>query len=249
MLASLFVLALTGFASGAQRDGFFYIGGVYDDRYSDSVFILDALKPFGSPQSKIRPYVHFQTNLDSQTLSVQIPNTLTDNFVLGAVGLQYLNGKGLRAFVQAGLTARVGAVAAPEPTGDVRSGVQLFRGWGGLSTGRAAYGNYFGQAGYINRDRNAILYNQIEIGRAFGESRGAVDLYVRGALSLDSHAFYYANTVEGVLGFRVRPRSGPGLTLTAENVFGSYVRAIGRPAGVGTNYRNFRVNVGYGIPF
>lgn len=250
--ALISAFGVTGVASASERDGFVYVGAVYDDRYADSIFVMDALKPFGSPTAHVRPYADVQTNIDSQTLSVEIPNTLTDNYILGALGLQYLNGKGLRAYVQVGLTARVGALAAREPTGDVRSGLQFFKNWGGLSVGspsRAGYATFFGQAIYGNRDRDAVLFDQIELGRALAETRNAVDLYVRGALSLDSHGFYYANDIEGIVGFRLRPHFGSGLSFTAEKVFGTYVRSIARPTGVGSTYRNFRLNAGYGFAF
>jgi hypothetical protein len=234
----------------ASDDGFLYVAGIYDQRYSDTIFTADALKPFGSATSSIRPYTDVMINLDSQTLSETIPSILTDNYALGALGAQYENGKGLRAFAQVGITARIGSEAAHEPGADVRSGVELYHGWGGLLENRPMYASFFGNATYISRDRDAVSFDQIEGGRSFHAGHaGALDLYAHAVLTLDTSGFYYSNIAEGAVGLRVRSIHSTGIGISVEKSLGTYLRGLARPAGIYASYRNFHANVNYAVPF
>ncbi len=231
------------------EDGFLYSGAFYDDRYSDTTFAIDATQPFGRSGAGLRPYLDANLNLDSQTLNVDIPETLTDNYALGALGLQFTNVAGFRAFAQIGVTARVGAVAAHEPGADFRGGAELSRSWRGLGTRRARYGNYYGSATYISRYRDAVLLNAVEEGRTFRYGTHAVDICLRALLSFGSHGFYYTNYAEGTVGLRFHSPAVSRVTLSVEESTGLYLLRTSRPATQSDAYHDFRINLGYGLPF
>ncbi|NNM99720.1 MAG: hypothetical protein HKL91_07980 [Candidatus Eremiobacteraeota bacterium] len=116
-----------------DRAGFLYAYLEHTSQYRDNVFSIDAYKPFGSPSNAIRPFVDFFANDDTRTGGGVIPQTLNDNYAGLALGVQYTNPAGLRAFVQGGATTKIGSIAATPSGGDLRGGLEYYREWGGGS--------------------------------------------------------------------------------------------------------------------
>ncbi|MGH7729226.1 MAG: hypothetical protein ACREM2_10640 [Vulcanimicrobiaceae bacterium] len=228
----------------ANQSGYLYTYALQDQRYDDGIFSFDAYKPLGSSDAALKPFVDLFLNDDSRTVGGPIPQIFEDDYGGLEAGLQYTRPSGLRVFLQGGATTRIGAVAAVPSGGDVRGGVQLYREW----TARAhpqVYGNAYLSQTYYSRYADAISYDQLEIGRHQGGVRG-IDLFARGVLNLDTHAYYYANLTELTLGVRFHPFGAHGPSLSFEEAAGSYLRNLPRPHGTGLFYTDFRPTFTYG---
>ncbi len=247
IVASLFALATfvtTAAPRAARADeaGYLYSYGVSDARYNDRIVSVDAFKPLGVP-GLLRIYLDVLASQDSRTAGGVVPRVYADNYALGAVGVQYTRPWGLRAFVQAGESVGLGTVATVKSGPDVRTGVQFYREWAERPSRTQGYGNLYASETYLSRYADAITYAQIEVGRHPFTSR--VDLFARGTLTLDTHAFYYSNLAELTLGLRYRPFGTHGPAFSIERVAGSYLRNLPGPDS-GVLYGDFRPTVTYG---
>ncbi|MHB8178839.1 MAG: hypothetical protein ACYDA5_06795 [Vulcanimicrobiaceae bacterium] len=230
-----------------DRAGYLYTYVEHTSQYRDNVFSFDAYKPFGSPQSHVRPYVDVFANDDTATHGGIIPQTLNDNYAGAALGLQYTDNAGLRLFGQAGATTKIGRVAATPSGGDLRGGAEYYREWGGAQLKRHAYGNFYGDGVYYSRYHDMQFYNQLEVGTEPLHSSHPVDLFVRGVLAMDTHPYYYGNYAEATLGVRFYPFGLHGPTIELDGVAGTYLRANLVPAGVSRSYIDFRPLISYGV--
>lgn len=234
--------ATTPRAARADEAGYLYSYGVSDARYDDRLVSLDAYKPLGAPAT-IRPYIDLLASQDSRTAGGIVPRVFADNYALGALGVQYTLPSGLRAFVQAGRSVGLGSVAAVPSGGDLRAGIQLYREWAKPALRASSYGNLYASTTYMSRYADVITYAQLEAGRHFFGPR--FDLFARGTVTLDTHAFYYSNLAELTLGVRYHPFGPRGPAFSIEGVGGSYLRNLPRPDS-GSFYSDFRPTVTFG---
>lgn len=242
---SMFVVVATSLvprAADADEAGYLYSYAISDARYDDRLVSLDAYKPFGDARS-IRPYVDILAGQDSRTAGGIVPRVYSDNYGLGALGVQYTLPTGFRAFVQAGRSFGLGSVAAVASGSDVRAGIQLYREWNEQRARTPSYGNLYASTTYFSRYADTIAYGQLEVGRHLFSPE--VDLFARGTLTLDTHAFYYSNLAELTLGLRYRPFGARGPAFSIENVAGSYLRNLPRPDS-GSLYSDFRPTITFG---
>lgn len=229
-------------AARADQAGYLYSYGISDARYDDRLVSLDAYKPLGDARA-IRPYVDILASQDSRTAGGAVPRVFADNYALGALGVQYTLPSGFRAFVQAGESVGLGSVAAVPSGGDVRAGIQLYREWSEPTSKAPSYGNLYASTTYLSRYADTIAYGQLEAGRHLFSPK--IDLFARGTLTLDTHAFYYSNLAELTLGVRYRPFGTRGPAFSIENVAGSYLRNLPHPD-AGSLYSDFRPTVTFG---
>ena len=229
-------------AAVADQAGYLYSYGISDTRYDDRIVSVDAYKPLGVP-GNVRLYLDVLASQDSRTAGGVVPRVFADNYALGAVGVQYTRPWGLRAFVQAGESASLGTIAAVKSGPDLRIGVQLYREWAEPPSRAQGYGNLYASETYFSRYADTITYAQLEVGRHPFEPR--IDLFARGTVTLDTHAFYYSNLVELTLGVRYRPFGARGPAVSLESVAGSYLRNRPRPES-SSLYSNFRPTITYG---
>lgn len=240
-------LSFSPLAARAAQPGFLYTYAVNESRFGDFVYALDAYKPIGAAGNGFRPYVDLFTNIDTKTSGGTIPRIFSDNYAGIAGGLQYTNGAGLRLFLQAGETAKVGSVATVHSGGDVRGGAQLYREWNITPIAGHPYGNFFGSAVYYSRYQDTVFYNQLEVGRYLSSGWRAAEVYLRPVMTLDTQSYYYGNLVEMTAGVRVHPfgRRGPALAL--EEAAGRYTMPSAVPAGQAKTWLDFRPIVTYGV--
>ena len=229
-------------AAIADEAGYLYSYAISDARYDDRLVSLDAYKPLGAP-GLLRIYLDVLASQDSRTAGGEVPRVFADNYALGAIGVQYTRPWGLRAFVQTGESVGLGTVAAVKSGPDLRAGVQLYREWAEPPSHTQGYGNLYASETYFSRYADTITYAQIEMGRHPFAPR--VDLFARGTLSLDTHAFYYSNLAELTLGVRYRPFGARGPALSIESASGSYLRNLPRPDS-SSLYSDFRPTITYG---
>lgn len=236
------VMSTESRAARADQAGYLYSYAISDARYDDRLVSLDAYKPLGGP-GLVRIYLDVLASQDSRTAGGVVPRVFADNYALGAVGVQLALPTGFRAFVQAGESVGLGTVAAVKSGPDVRAGVQLYREWAEAPSRTQGYGNLYASATYFSRYADTIAYAQIEAGRHPFTQR--VDIFARGTVSLDTHAFYYSNLAELTLGVRYRPFGARGPAISIENVAGSYLRNLPRPD-ASSLYSDFRPTITYG---
>lgn len=262
MLATLCVLACATLAradeppappppqadtAAPDRAGYAYSYALHDARYDDTIVSFEAYKPLGSRAAKIRPFVGWSFVRDSRTAGGAVPLVLSDNYATAGVGLQYTNGSGLRAFVQAGGSATLGSVAAVPSGGDLRGGVQYYRDFGTPSPSHHGYGNLYASVTDYSRYQDAVAYVQLEQAMVLGSAAHALEPFLREVVLADRRRLYYDNTVEATLGLRWHPAGPHGPTLSLEGALGAYTAGAVRPAGVGPTYRDFRPTVSYGF--
>ncbi len=228
-----------------DRAGFLYTYLERTSLYRDTVFSVDAYKPFGSRASAVRPFVDLFANDDTRTGGGVVPQTLNDNYAGLALGMQYTNPQGLRAFAQAGVTTKIGSIAATPSGGDLRGGLEYYREWGGAA--KAAYGNFFGDGIYYSRYHDLQFYEQLEIGSTPPNERHPVSVFARAVLALDTHPYFYGNYAELTLGVRLTPFGLRGPAIELGGVSGTYLRGNLLPIGVSKNYIDFRPTISYGV--
>ncbi|GAC1450369.1 MAG: hypothetical protein PVSMB8_09520 [Vulcanimicrobiaceae bacterium] len=226
----------------ADEAGYLYSYGISDTRYDDRLVSLDAYKPLGTPHP-FRVYVDALASQDSRTAGGVVPQIYADNYALGALGVQFTTPTGFRAFVQGGISTRLGSVAALHSGGDLRAGIALYREWLGTAAAGRLYGNLYTSTTYLSRYSDWVSYSQIETGRKVFK---AVDLFARGTITFDSQAHYYSNLVEMTLGLRYRPFGLHGPALSVEHVAGAYLRNLDRPTDTGPIYDDFRPTITFG---
>jgi hypothetical protein len=233
-------------AASPDRAGYSYNYAVFDSRYADVFGSLDAYKPFG-PRTRLRPFVDAAVVRDTRTGTGYVPLTLSDNYVLGAAGLQYTDGSGLRVFAQGGATSQFGPVAATPSGGDVRGGVQYYRDFGIPATAHHGYANFYGSTTYYSRYQDWILYAQAEAISNLGSHAQPLEAYVRPVLTLDTAYHYYSNLAEATVGVRYHPFGMTGPIVSVEGAAGWYLRGAARPGGLPVFYTDFRPTVSYGF--
>ncbi|MBV8150358.1 MAG: hypothetical protein JO101_03690 [Candidatus Eremiobacteraeota bacterium] len=232
--------------AAADEAGYLYTYAVDSSRYQDVFAQFDAYKPLGA-STPVRPLLDLFVSRDEKTgTRANVPLILSDNYVLAAAGLQYTNGKGLRAFVEGGASEKFGPIAALSSGGDVRGGIQFYRDWGTGPTYRHAWGSIYASTVYYSRYSDWILYSQGEAVAALASPRHPFEPFLRAVVNLDTQRHYYSNLAEAGAGIRYHPfgRKGPGLE--AMFVQGVYLRNTVRPAGQGTTYTDFRPAINYG---
>ncbi len=243
----LALIAATSAFAQADQAGYLYTYAINESRYGDFVYSIDAYKPVGSPNARIRPFVDVFGNDDSKSAGGSVPRIYSDNYAGGAFGLQYTTPAGLRIFAQAGATHSIGPIASVPSGGDVRGGVELYREWGGPNNHKRTYGNFYGSGTYYSRYQDAVFYNQLETGRTSGSATRPIDTYVRGVLTADSHSFYYDNIAEITAGVRFHPFGLKGPSIALEEAAGIYTRAALLPIGTNRSYFDFRPTISYGV--
>lgn len=234
-------------SAAPDRAGFLYTYLEHTSQYRDTVFSIDAYKPFGSPSHAVRPFVDLFANDDTRTGGGVVPQTLNDNYAGLALGLQYTNSAGLRAFVQGGATTKIGSIAATPSGGDLRGGLEYYREWGGAAERKAAYGNFFGDGIYYSRYHDLQFYEQVEIGSTPPLQSHPVTLFARGVLALDTHPYFYGNYAEMTLGVRLTPFGLRGPAIELGGVAGTYLRGNLLPIGISKTYIDFRPTISYGV--
>lgn len=233
--------------AAADEAGYLYTYAVDSTRYADIFAELDAYKPLGSKADLVRPYFDLFVSRDSKTgTDRNVPLILSDNYVLGAFGLQYTNNKGLRAFVQGGESEKFGTVAAQPSGGDVRGGLQLYREWGTGAASRGDSGSLYTSAVYYSRYSDWVSYSQLEIVHAIG-ARRRLEPFLREVLNLDTQDHYYSNLAETSAGLRWLPFGAHGIRVEALYAVGVYLRNALRPAGQAQSYSDFRPTISYGM--
>ena len=230
-----------------DRAGFLYTYLERTSLYRDTMFSIDAYKPFGSRTSAIRPFVDLFANDDTRTGGGVVPQTLNDNYAGLALGVQYTNPQGLRAFAQGGVTTKIGSIAATPSGGDLRGGLEYYREWGGALKRQAAYGNFFGDGIYYSRYHDLQFYEQLEIGSTPPNERHPVSVFARAVLALDTHPYFYGNYAELTLGVRLTPFGLRGPAIELGGVTGTYLRGNLLPIGVAKTYVDFRPTISYGV--
>lgn len=237
-----------------DRAGYSYNYVLEDTRYDDLIVSIDAYKPLGNPNARIRPFVDGELVRDSRTSpgngangKPPTPLVLSDNYGLVSGGLQYTNGSGLRLFAQGGRSFTVGPVAAQSSGGDLRAGAQLYREWGPTSQRKRDYGNFYGSATYYSRYSDTVAYLQAETARNIGSFKHPIEPFARGVLTLDTRRFYYSNLVEFTVGIRAHPLGVAGPTLSIEAIKGAYLQRSPLPLGVTATYADFRPTVSIGF--
>ena len=237
-----------------DRAGYSYNYALQDTRYNDVIVSIDAYKPLGNPNARIRPFVDGALVRDSRTSpgngadgKPPTPLVLSDNYGLVSGGLQYTNGSGLRLFAQGGRSFTVGPVAAQSSGGDLRAGAQLYREWGPTSQRKRDYGNFYGSATYYSRYSDTVAYLQAETARNIGSFEHPIEPFARGVLTLDTRRFYYSNLVEFTLGVRAHPLGVAGPTFSVEAIKGAYLQRSPLPLGVTSTYSDFRPTVSIGF--
>ena len=237
-----------------DRAGYSYNYVLEDTRYDDLIVSIDAYKPLGNPNARIRPFVDAELVRDSRTSpgngangKPPTPLVLSDNYGLVSGGLQYTNGSGLRLFAQGGRSFTVGPVAAQSSGGDMRAGAQLYREWGPTSQRKRDYGNFYGSATYYSRYSDTVAYLQAETARNIGSFKHPIEPFARGDLTLDTRRFYYSNLVEFTVGIRAHPLGMAGPTLSIEAIKGAYLQRSPLPLGVTSTYADFRPTVSIGF--
>src|SRR6185312_4202388 len=203
----------------ADEAGYVYSYGLYTGRYDDYIISVDAYKPVGRT-TPIRPYVDLYEYRDSRTQpGANFPLILSDNYLLQAAGVQWTTPKGLRAFVQTGLSETFGPVAAQPSGSDTRGGVQYYREWGAAFSPGRGYGNLYASDTYFSRYSDWIEYSQVELGRNQYSAKNGVQPFVRFVLNLDTHGYYWSNLAEATAGVRFHPFGQRGPSISVEGVF------------------------------
>ncbi len=246
--------AITGGRRAADQAGYVYSYAVDENRYNDIANAIDAYKPFGNPNARLRPYVAAIVTRDTRTSGgvagpdggPPVPLVLADNYGLGAVGLQYTTPAGLRLFGQVGRSFTFGPVAAQPSGNDARGGVQLYREWGPAYVPHQDYGNFYGSVEYLSRYSDTIAYNQVELVRNAGTKRLPVEVFARAVLTLDTRKFYYSNVLELTAGIRAHPFGTRGPIFSIEQTGGNYLRGT-LPAETHRAYLDFRPTISYGF--
>jgi hypothetical protein len=234
-------------AAAPDRAGYSYNYAVYDSRYGDVFFSVDAYKPVGK-RTRLRPYFDVAAVRDTRTGdNNNIPLILSDNYALGAFGFQYTDGSGLRLFAQAGGTTQFGPVAAQPSGGDVRGGVQYYRDFGVPLAAHRTYGNLYASTTYYSRYSDWVLYAQAEAIGNMSSSHRPFEAFFRPVLTLDTYGHYYSNLFETDAGLRYHPFGTDGPIVSIEGALGWYLRGAVRPAGQGVFYTDFRPTISYGF--
>lgn len=232
-------------AAARDRAGYTYAYALHTSRYDDTILSIDTYKPFGNRDARVRPFVDVAYVRDSRTQGGDVPIIFSDNYVLGALGLQYTDGRGLRLFAQGGTTATIGPVAALPAGGDVRGGAQYYREWG-VQKPHAGYGTFYGSTTYYSRYKDAVLYAQSEQAVNVANAAAPLEPFVREVVTLDSRGFYYDTLAELTAGLRYRPFGPRGPILSVEGAAGTYFGGTLPPKSART-YTDLRPTVSYGF--
>ena len=244
-LFAMLAVFVCGAPARADQAGFLYTTAVDVARYGDIVTSLDAMKPIGSPNSRVRPFADVFIFRDTKSANTTVPRIYNDNYAGAAIVLQYTTPGGFRAFAQVGGTTNLGSVVAVPSGGDFRGGLQYYREWGPANL--RTYGNFYGSITYFSRYQDTLSYNQMEFGTRIGRGSHHTELYFRPTLTLDTHQYYYSNVAEVTAGIRFYPFGSHGPTLAFEEAAGQYLRGGLLPAGIGSTYLDFRPTLAYGV--
>ncbi len=227
---------------------------IFSSRWKDAFSYSQVKTEIRMGSLPFRPYLSLRVNGDvRQTTGGPLPEFLSENAMIGAVGMGTRTWHGVTLWAEAG---RAWSFRRVQPgvgrlSPDYRGGLSLVRGFGNAIGGRGWFYDLSADAVYISRfDDDVLAYVQNRFGWSFAEAGmlGGVQsqLYLAGNLVTDTKSAAWANFGEAGAGLRFRwPFMPKGTALFVEYVRGGYgIPQLGlRKA----NYGDLRGGVWYAV--